>query len=147
MFILKGFKLLCYLKIIKLILNTFKILFTYLLIFLIYIFPVEVNAISHDWVGVPRSKYGEQVWDQQSIQINEDGIRRVLSKFIPKTKSDITKDILYTMDINCTEKTFRDVAVGADEFNEFENINAKWKYPNGDKLLLGVIDQVCSFEM
>ena len=27
-----------------------------------------------------------------------------------------------------------------------ENINAKWKYPNGDKLLLGVIDQVCSYE-
>ena len=116
------------------------------MIFLINIIPLEVNALSHNWIGVPRSKYGEQVWDQQSIQINEDGTRRVLSKFIPKTKSEITKDILYTMDINCTEKTFRDVAVGADEFNEFENINAKWKYPNGDKLLLGVIDQVCSFE-
>jgi len=116
------------------------------LIFLINIFPLEVNALSHNWVGVPRSKYGEQVWDQQSIQINDDGTIRVLSKFIPNTKSDITKDILYTMDINCNEKTFRDVAVGADEFNEFENINAKWKYPNGDKLLLGVIDQVCNFE-
>ena len=128
------------------ILNTFKILFTYLLIFLINIFPVEVNALSHNWVGVPRSRYGEQVWDQQNVQINEDGTFRVLSKFIPQTKSDITKDILYTMDINCTEKTFRDVAVGANEFNEFENINAKWKYPNGDKLLLGVINQVCSLE-
>ena len=126
--------------------HTFKILFAWLLIFLINIFPLEVNALSHNWVGVPRSKYGEQVWDQKSIQINEDGIRRVLSKFIPRTKSDITKDILYTMDINCNEKTFRDVAVGSEEFNEFENINAKWKYPNGDKLLLGVIDQVCSFE-
>tara|TARA_B100001287_G_scaffold232607_1_gene203732 strand:+ start:32 stop:418 length:387 start_codon:yes stop_codon:yes gene_type:complete len=127
-------------------LNTFKIFFAYLLIFLINIVPLEVYALSHDWVGVPRSKYGEQVWDQNNIQINKDGTIRVLSKFIPKTKSDITKDILYTMDINCTEKTFRDVAVGADEFNEFENINAKWKYPNGDKLLLGLIDQVCSFE-
>ena len=127
--------------------NTFKILFPYLLIFLINLIPLESNAISHNWVGVPRSKYGEQIWDQQSLQINEDGTRRVLSKFIPKNKSDITKDILYTMDINCTEKTFRDVAVGANEFNEFENINAKWKYPNGDKLLLGIIDQVCSFEM
>ena len=129
-----------------LILNTFKILFAYLLIFIINLIPLEVNALSHNWVGVPRSKYGEQVWDQQSIQINEDGTRRVLSKFIPRNKSDITKDILYTMDINCNEKTFRDVAVGADEFNEFENINPKWKYPNGDKLLLGVIDQVCIFE-
>ena len=124
--------------------NTFKILFAYLLIFLINIVPFEVNALSHNWIGVPRSKYGEQVWDQKSIQINEDGTRRVLSKFIPKNKSDITKDILYTMDINCNEKTFRDVAVGADEFNEFENINAKWKYPNGDKLILGVIGQVCN---
>ncbi len=126
--------------------STFKILLAYLLIFLINILPLEVNALSHNWVGVPRSKYGEQVWDQKSIQINNDGTIRVLSKFIPKTKNDITKDILYTMDINCIEKTFRDVAVGANEFNEFENINAKWKYPNGDKLLLGVIDQVCSFE-
>jgi len=130
----------------KLILNILRFLFVFLLIFLINIFPIEANALSHDWVGVPRSKYGEQVWDQKSIQLNEDGTRRVLSKFIPKTKSDITKDILYTMDINCSEKTFRDVAVGADEFNEFKNINAKWKYPNGDKLLLGVIDQVCSFK-
>ena len=126
--------------------STIKILLAYLLIFLINILPLEVNALSHNWVGVPRSKYGEQVWDQKSIQINNDGTIRVLSKFIPKTKNDITKDILYTMDINCIEKTFRDVAVGANEFNEFENINAKWKYPNGDKLLLGVIDQVCSFE-
>ena len=133
-------------QIVYLILKTFKILFAYLLIFLINNVPLTVNALSHDWVQVPRSKYGEQVWDQQSIQINEDGTRRVLSKFIPNTKSEITKDILYTMDINCNEKTFRDIAVGADEFNEFENINAKWKYPNGDKLLLGVIDQVCSFE-
>ena len=116
------------------------------MIFLINIFPVEVNALSHNWVGVPRSRYGEQVWDQQNVQINEDGTFRVLSKFIPQTKSDITKDILYTMDINCTEKTFRDVAVGSNEFNEFENISAKWKYPNGDKLLLGVINQVCSLE-
>ena len=126
--------------------KTFKILFVYFLIFVINIVPLKINALSHKWIGVPRSKYGEQVWDQESIHFNEDGTLRVLSKFIPKTKSDITKDILYTMDINCTEKTFRDVAVGSEKFNEFENINAKWKYPNGDKLLLGVIDQVCRFE-
>ena len=63
-------------------------------------------ALSHEWIGVPLSKYGEQLWDRKSIKRNEDGSVRVLSKFIPKTKSEITQDILYTMDINCFEKSF-----------------------------------------
>ena len=50
------------------------------------------------------------------------------------------------MDINCSQKTFRDVGVGAEDFNEFENLEAKWKYPNGDKLILGVIGQVCNVD-
>ena len=61
----------------------------------------QSNALPHEWIGVPKSEYGEQLWDKQSIKRNEDGSVRVLSKFIPKTKSEITKDILYTMDINC----------------------------------------------
>ena len=106
--------------------------------------PLQTNAIDHDWVSVPASKFGKQLWDAKTIHNNEDGSIRVLSKFIPKIKNDITKDILYTMDINCSQKTFRDVAVGANDFDEFENLEAKWKYPNGDKLILGVIDQVCN---
>jgi len=106
--------------------------------------PLQSNAIDHDWVSVPASKFGKQLWDATTIHKNEDGSIRVLSKFIPKIKNDITKDILYTMDINCSQKTFRDVSVGAKDFDEFENPEAKWKYPNGDKLILGVIDQVCN---
>ena len=106
--------------------------------------PFQTNAIDHDWVSVPASKFGKQLWDAKTIRKNKDGSIRVLSKFIPKIKNDITKDILYTMDINCSEKTFRDVAVGANDFDEFENLEAKWKYPNGDKLILGVISQVCN---
>tara|TARA_B100001250_G_scaffold136662_1_gene117006 strand:+ start:157 stop:312 length:156 start_codon:yes stop_codon:yes gene_type:complete len=49
------------------------------------------------------------------------------------------------MDVNCLEKSFRDFAVGTKEFNELENQDSKWKDPNGDKLILGVIDQVCAF--
>ena len=71
----------------------------------------QSNALPHEWVGVPKSEYGEQLWDRQSIKRNEDGSVRVLSKFIPKTKTEITEDILYTMDINCFEKSFRDVDV------------------------------------
>jgi len=77
----------------------------------------QSNALPLEWVGVPKSEYGEQLWDRTSIKRNEDGSVRVLSKFIPKTKSEITKDILYTMDINCFEKSFRDVDVSTDEIN------------------------------
>ena len=103
-------------------------------------------ALSHEWVGVPKSEYGEQLWDRQSIKRNKDGSVRVLSKFIPKTKSEITKDILYTMDINCFEKSFRDVDVSTDEVNSNFNDFADWQNPNGDELILGVISQVCRLE-
>ena len=103
----------------------------------------QANALTHEWVGGPKSEYGEQLWDRQSIKMNEDGSVRVLSKFIPKTKSEITKDILYTMDINCFEKSFRDVDVSIDEVNSNFNDLADWQDPNGDELILGVIGQVC----
>ena len=106
----------------------------------------QSNALPHEWIGVPKSEYGEQLWDRQSIKRNEDGSVRVLSKFIPKTKSEITKDILYTMDINCFEKSFRDVDVSIDEVNSNFNDLADWQDPNGDKLILGVIGQVCRVE-
>jgi len=106
----------------------------------------QSNALLHEWVGVPKSEYGEQLWDKQSIKRNEDGSVRVLSKFIPKTKSEITKDILYTMDINCFEKSFRDVDVSVDEVSSNFNDLADWQDPNGDKLILGVIGQVCRVE-
>ena len=104
------------------------------------------ESLTHEWVGVPKSEYGEQLWDRQSIKRNEDGSVRILSKFIPKTKSEITKDILYTMDINCFEKSFRDVDVSTDEVNSNFNDFADWQDPNGDELILGVISQVCRVE-
>ena len=33
----------------------------------------QSNALSHEWVGVPKSEYGEQLWDRQSIKRNGDG--------------------------------------------------------------------------
>ena len=103
-------------------------------------------ALSHEWVGGPVSEYGEQLWDRKSIKRNEDGSVRILSKFIPKNKSEITQDIFYTMDINCFEKSFRDVDVFTDERNSSLNNFADWQDPNGDQLILGVIGQVCRVE-
>ena len=121
----------------------------YLVLSIIVFFFISIkksDALPHEWVGVPKSEYGEQLWDRQSIKRNEDGSVRVLSKFIPKTKSEITKDILYTMDINCFEKSFRDVDVSIDEVNSNFNDFADWQDPDGDKLILGVIGQVCRVE-
>ena len=116
------------------------------IIFSFFISIKETLALSHEWVGVPISEYGEQLWDRKSINRNEDGSVRVLSKFIPKTKSEITQDILYTMDINCFEKLFRDIDVAVDEVNTNFNDFADWQDPKGDKLILGVINQVCRVE-
>ena len=123
--------------------------FIYLALSIIVSFCISIkqsDALPHEWVGVPRSEYGEQLWDRQSIKRNKDGSVRILSKYIPKTKSEITKDILYTMDINCFEKSFRDVDVSIDEVNKNFNDLADWQDPNGDELILGVIGQVCRVE-
>ena len=120
--------------------------FLFLIIFVFCIFIQQSYALSHEWVGVPKSKYGEQLWDRKSIKRNKDGSVRVLSKFIPKTKSEITQDILYTMDINCFEKSFRDVDVYTDAENSRLNNFAEWQDPEGDQLILGVIGQVCRAE-
>ena len=125
--------------------KTIKTICLSCLALIIIFYPPKIDALSHDWIAVPKSQYGEQVWDKNSVQKNQDGFIRVLSKFIPKSNTEITQDILYTMDVNCSGKSFRDVAVGTKEFNEFKNEDSAWKDPNGDKLILGVIDQVCAF--
>ena len=115
-------------------------------ILIIFLSPLQLRALTFEWIEVPSTNYGKQLWDKKNISLNKDGSLRIFSKFLPKTKSSISEDILYTMDINCFEKTFRDIGVGVKNFNEYKNIHAHWKYPNGDKLLLGVIDQVCNFQ-
>jgi len=50
------------------------------------------------------------------------------------------------MDINCFEKSFRDVDVSIDEVNSNFSDFADWQDPNGDVLILGVIGQVCRVE-
>ena len=128
--------------------NIYRISFSFVIlgIFLFCISIKQSVAFSHEWIGVPKSEHGEQLWDRKSIKRNQDGSVRILSKFIPKTKSEITQDIFYTMDINCFEKSFRDVDVSADELKVNLNNLDDWKDPDGDKLILGVINQVCRVE-
>ena len=105
----------------KLFVNLFYLFLSIICSFFISI--EQSYASPHEWVGVPISEYGEQLWDRKSIKRNKDGSVRVLSKFIPKTKSEITQDIFYTMDINCFEKSFRDVNVFTDKKNSRLNLS------------------------
>ena len=106
----------------------------------------QSDALPHEWIRVPKNEYGEQLWDKKSIKRNKDGSVRVLSKFIPKTRSEITQDILYTMEINCFEKSFRDVDVSIDKASSNLSNFTPWQDANGDSLILGVIGQVCRVE-
>ncbi len=124
--------------------NIFSIVFA--IIISLFFSIKQSSALTHEWIGVPKSEYGEQLWDKKNITRNKDGSVRVLSKFIPKNKSEITQDILYTMDINCFEKSFRDVNVSTNELDNYINTLADWKDPDGDELILGVIGQVCNVE-
>ena len=53
-----------------------------LLSLLIIFYPLKIDALSHDWVAVPKSQFGEQLWDKNSVEKNQDGSLRVFSKFI-----------------------------------------------------------------
>ena len=126
--------------------NCIKHIFLNFLAILIIFSPSQkINALSPNWISVPNSPDGEQLWDKNSVQKSPDGSIRVFSKFIPKSTNEISNDILYTMDINCSENSFRDVAVGLNTFDEFTNKSLEWQQPNNDMLILGLIDQVCTF--
>ena len=45
--------------------NLFNLVLSIIVFFCISIKKSE--ALSHEWVGVPKSEYGEQLWDRQSI--------------------------------------------------------------------------------
>ena len=120
-----------------------KNLFCILLIVLINLYPNHLLAISPEWIGVPKSEFGEQLWDKSSIQKNSDGSLRINSKFIAKKGGIYEHEIDYTMDINCDTSTYRDISTSSNSLNEVQEVNQKWNSPNGDPLIKGVINQVC----
>ena len=72
------------------IIKTIKSICLNYLALLIIFYPSKINALSHEWIAVPKSQYGEQLWDRNSVQTNQDVFTRVLSKFVPKSSTDIT---------------------------------------------------------
>ena len=77
-------------------LKTIKSICLGCLALLIIFYSPKIDALSHEWIAVPKSQYGAQLWDKNSIEAHQDRFIRVLSKFIPKSTTEITHDILYT---------------------------------------------------
>ena len=71
--------------------NIFNLVLSIIVFFCISIKKSE--ALPHEWVGVPKSEYGEQLWDRKSIKRNEDGSVRVLSKFCLLYTSPSPRDL------------------------------------------------------
>ena len=125
--------------------NISRYLFCLFIITYINFYPIRTSAIEPKWIEVPKSKFGQQFWDQDSIHKNADGSLRVQSKYIAKKNEITEKEILYIMDINCSENIFRDVVTSSNEFDEYKNTTLKWFSPKGDELIKGIINDVCEY--
>ncbi len=97
-----------------------------------------------NWEEVNQTSEGRQWVDLGSIRMNKKGDFEALTRFrsTPRSEGATEETNLYLMQINCKEALFRDTYV-----NGLPRINAKWKSPNGDQLILNVLDKVCSTEV
>jgi hypothetical protein len=130
------------LKINQKIKNKFDLLLNILVLILLIFFNSTniVYGANTNWVEVSRTPTGVQYLDRDSIDIEEEGIIELTTKYIkiaPSTSKEIEENI-YIMKINCMTNKFKDISV-----NGKKNLSAKWEDPNGDKLLDDVISDSC----
>ena len=121
----------------KVIINLILLSFTLYSTLLIFITNKPAIADLIKWKEVTASQYGRQWWQEGSIKKNTDGTIRVLSKFQP-SKANFDQSIVYTMDINCEDKLYKDISINENKLN-----NSIWKSPGGDVLIEGIINETC----
>ena len=93
-----------------------------------------------NWVEVSKTPAGIQYLDKDNIHIKGEGIIELTSKYlkINTSESKEFEENIYVMRINCLTNKYKDISV-----NGKKNLTAKWKDPNGDKLLDDVISDSC----
>ena len=126
-------------------LSKFKIIgLIIVLTFITNMLTKTVAASSINWIEVPIRNEGKQAWDKGSLKANKNGTIRILSKLTAskKDKKDQEETISFLMDIDCSEKLFKDSYI-----NGKPNLMATWESSDGDKLIEDVITQVCSTDI
>ncbi len=106
------------------------------------IIPYEYSsayAISPvEWIKVSPTSDGEQWWDKGSLRIMKNGNINILSRLSITEESNSKNTKIFTMEINCKEKVYKDTSI-----NGLPKFNAKWEASNGDELIESVINQAC----
>ena len=118
--------------------HLFKILAILLIILLNRI--NVVYAANINWIEVSKTPAGIQYLEGDSLIVKGKGIIEIKTKYLkidPESLKGIEENI-YAMKINCLTNEFKDISV-----NGKKNLTAKWRVPNGDKLLDDVILDSC----
>ena len=94
----------------------------------------------YNWIEVSKTQEGIQYIERNSLINKTKGETEIITKYsrINPSKMKIIEENIYTMKINCLNNQYKDVSV-----NGKDNLNAKWKAPNGDKLIIDVISTSC----
>ena len=122
--------------------NTFNYFLNTLILILIIFFnsSTMVYGANNNWAEVSKTPAGIQYLDKDSLNIKSKGMIEITTKYLkidPNSLKEIEENI-YVMKINCLTNEFKDVSVNGKKV-----LTAKWKSPNGDKLLDDVILDSC----
>ena len=121
-----------------------KILPALLVLLTISLYPPLIQAGPVEWREVHATEEGKQWWDVGSLHLNKEGQRIVLSRFIPTVADNEVPQpgSLFVMEIDCAQRLFRDTSV-----NGLPRPFARWELDGGDRLISGVIDDVCNINL
>ena len=117
-------------------------IFNFLVLISIFCFMKANIAYAniYNWIEVSKTPEGIQYIERNSLINKTKGDIEIITKYsrINPSKPEIIEENIYTMKINCLNNQYKDVSV-----NGKDNLNAKWKAPNGDKLIIDVISASC----
>ena len=116
--------------------------FIFLIILLLSIpLPKACLAYDNTWKEVNPTNYGKQSWDNKNYIITKNSTILISTRSTPIKYNQESKNlsIIYTMDIDCKQKRYRDL-----KENGVLPSNNIWHKSMGDRLIEEVISDVCS---
>ena len=113
-----------------------NIIIGFVILSVILAFPTNIYANNSEWIEVPKTEFGRQFWDKNSVKQMDGNKISILSRYIstnPKVKKESST---YLMSIDCKNKLYK------DEVKDGVNVKKPtWKESNGDSLIDKVIEE------